>query len=181
MTAVRSAASLWLLACPEDEALLQTIVDELARRRGGPVFRPHLTLMGDLARDAQDLAGLLGPIAAAAPPFAAPVGGVETTEAYFRALYAAFPVGPELAALRSAAAARTGGAAAGFVPHVSLFYGRPRDGTIDDETTELAQRLVGRPVRFDRLAAVASAQDIPIADWRIAATTRLGRGEAGPG
>ena len=174
MTAAGSASSLWLLACPEDEAWLQAIIDDLARRRGGPVFRPHLTLMGDLARDAQDLARTLGAIAAAARPFAAQVAGVETTEAYFRALYAAFPIGPDLGALRAAAATATGGAAAGFVPHVSLFYGRPTTGTIHEEAEALARSLAGRAVRFDRVAAVASAQEIPIADWRIAATAQLG-------
>lgn len=166
--------SYWLLAEAAAERDFLAHVAALAARFGTEPFHPHLTLAGDLAGDADALAAALPAIAAGCDPFAEPVAAVEESPAFFRSFYARFAVTAGLSGLRTRAHAAAGIAeTTPFMPHVSLAYGvaePARRGAL----AEWRDRLVGMPVRFDRVALVASSDTVPIADWRILAVAALG-------
>ncbi|MDJ1159893.1 2'-5' RNA ligase family protein [Chelatococcus sp. SYSU_G07232] len=167
--------SVWLMPCRADETLLSTIVEELAAAFASPVFQPHLTLVEDMPASAGRLAGPIAEIASAAAAFPAPVTSISATDAFFRSLYAAFEPAGELLRLKEACMSRlAAGSAANFLPHVSLAYGPVAPSAKAAAQERLAGRLAGRPITFDRLCVVRSAQTIPIAEWRIATSHNLG-------
>jgi hypothetical protein len=165
--------SIWLMPNSADEAFLSALMRDLAERFGTPVFAPHLTLRGDTPMSLDQLTQEIGAAASLVPSFAESISAIETTEAYFRAFYARFAVSSSLAALKRCL---DPSATDAFVPHISLLYGSLPAERKAPAVTELAQRLTGRAITFDRLCVVSSGQDIPIADWSILATASLKQG-----
>ncbi|POR53282.1 2'-5' RNA ligase family protein [Bosea psychrotolerans] len=163
--------SIWLLPKTEDETLLAEVVAELSRRFGTPLFAPHLTVKGDTDLPIAALEAAIAEAAGAVAGFAEEIAAIETSEAYFRSFYARFAVSAPLARLKQRLDAR---AAEAFMPHVSLLYGPVAPELKVAAAEEVARRLKGRAISFDRLCVVRSGQDIPIADWRVIATARLG-------
>ena len=159
-------ASFWLLAAPEDEAMLTAEIDRLAGRHATPQFHPHLTILGDIARDPATLIEQTRQIAAAANAFAAPIAGILGSDAYFRSFYAAFAENAPLRALRNAVEAAFGLPPGDFMPHVSLLYGPIDQAAKARSISEVAQHWNGRPIRFNRIALTNSSNDTPIAQWR---------------
>lgn len=156
---------------PSDEALLTGLVRELSDRFGTPFFVPHLTLHGDTAQPLAELEGAVEAAARQVEPFSEPVSRVEGSEAFFRSFYARFAVCPPLATLKRALNPEGLGS---FMPHVSLLYGPVEAAAKAEAIGEIDKRLKGRPIRFDRVGVVTSGQDVPIADWRIVSSVRLG-------
>lgn len=112
-------------------------------------------------------------IAAAAKKFSAPVTGIKTGDLFFRSFYAAFAVTPELGALRQAAERALDQNFGEFMPHVSLLYGPVEPAAKQQSASAWHAALAERPITFDRLAMTNSANDVPIADWRILFTENL--------
>jgi 2'-5' RNA ligase len=163
--------SIWLLPKTEDETLLAEVVAELSRRFDTPLFAPHLTMKGDTDLPLAALEAAIAEAAGAVAIFAETVSAIETSQAYFRSFYARFAVSAPLARLKQRLDAP---AADAFMPHVSLLYGPVAPEPKAAAAEEVGRRLKGRAISFDRLCVVRSGQDIPIADWRVVATARLG-------
>ena len=160
--------SIWLLPAAADEALLQTEIDELALRFGTPRFRPHLTLVEDMNRSVDELAPLATGIGFGIAAFDAPVREIAAGDLHFRSFYALFDnAGPLRELKKRAIAAIAPGTLDEFMPHISLLYG-VADGPQKRAAREaVAARHVGRRIGFDRVAVVAAAQEIPVADWAV--------------
>lgn len=157
-----------------DEEELQAVIDNLSSRFGSPRFRPHLTLFEEVRYSAQDLASIVLDASEGIRRFDAAIGAIETSALYFRSFYARFSACAPLHRLHEAVASRLGAAKRGdFVPHISLLYGADDTAAKRQAQLELTARLIHRPVRFDRVCVVASAKDIPIADWAVRATMPL--------
>ncbi|MGX5736290.1 2'-5' RNA ligase family protein [Bosea thiooxidans] len=163
--------SIWLLAEPSDEAFLTGLVRELSQRFGTPFFAPHLTLRGDTEQPVAELERAIETAARHVEPFSEPVVCVEGSEAFFRSFYARFAICPALAALKRALDPES---LDSFMPHVSLLYGPVEAAAKGEAISEIDKRLAGRPIRFDRIGVVTSGQDVPIADWRVVSSVRLG-------
>ncbi|WNJ89647.1 2'-5' RNA ligase family protein [Bosea sp. 685] len=163
--------SIWLLPKTDDETLLTEVVTELSRRFDTPLFAPHLTVKGDTDLPIATLEAAIAEAAGAVASFAEEIAAIETSEAYFRSFYARFAVSAPLAQLKQRLDVQ---AAEAFIPHVSLLYGPVAPELKAAVADEVGRRLKGRAISFDRLCVVRSGQDIPIADWRVIATARLG-------
>jgi len=172
---VKELHSIWLMPEAGDEAVLQSIVDELADRFGAPRFRPHLTMVEEMSRSVEELTAPTNKIAAGLSAFDAPVREIGTSPLYFRSFYARFDSAGPLRELKRRAIATIAPADLdGFMPHISLLYG-VADGPEKRTAQEaIARRLAGRPIRFDRLSIVASAKEIAIADWAVRFSAGLG-------
>ncbi len=167
--------SYWLLASEEDEALLSAEIARLAARHDAPVFRPHLTLLGDIARVPVPDVAMTRAIAGEVMPFALPVADIVTGESYFRSFYVAFDFSPALLTLRAATCGLCDTEDAGFVPHVSLLYGPVEPAAKAASAVETRARLKQRMIRFDRVALTNSANDVPIDAWQCLEIVPLGR------
>lgn len=166
--------SYWLLASDEDEAVLSAEVALLAARHRAPVFRPHLTLLGDIARGPLPDRAMTVAISYSVRPFALPVADIVTGESYFRSFYAGFAVSPELSRLRATTCRLCDVDGGDFMPHVSLLYGSVEPALKAASAAETRARLKGRMIRFDRVALTNSANDVPIEDWRCLEIVPLG-------
>jgi 2'-5' RNA ligase len=165
--------SIWLQPSQRDLDRFEDAVRRLSRLLGTPYFMPHLTLVEDMERSAKDLAGVLDVQFAGETAFSVPVTGIQGLPLFFRSLYAAFEPAGRLAALKATAVEAFGvGSVAGFMPHISLAYG-VSDDQRKSVLAELEQEFSGKPVRFDRIAVVNSAQSVPIEDWKIVYTRQL--------
>lgn len=166
--------SIWLMAAAPHEAQLQEIVDDLARRFGAPVFRPHLTLVQDMACPLAELSPAAAETAAGIRSFAANVEEIGVSEAYFRSFYARFAVEGAMRKLKERAGERLlSEDIGGFMPHVSLAYGVEESAAKRAALRRMTARLVGRPIRFDRLCVVRSGKGVPIEEWEIRSTALL--------
>lgn len=163
--------SIWLMPAAPDATLLAGIVSDLSGRFGTPPFTPHLTIAGDTDRPVTALAAAIEQAAEEVAAFSETVIGIETSETFFRSFYARFAVSQALAALKQKLDPQ---ASEPFMPHVSLMYGPVDAAPKAQAAAEIASRLKGQPVRFDRVCVVTSGQDVPIADWRIVETVALG-------
>jgi 2'-5' RNA ligase len=159
---------------PGDEATLQRIVEDLAGRFAGPLFRPHLTLMEEQEHEVADLASACRTVAAGTEQFSAPIQDVGTSDHYFRSLYARFQAEGTLLDLRRGVVKALSIEAAGsFMPHISLFYGGAPDVEKEQARAALGLDLAGALICFDRICVVASAKTIPVADWAVKFTAML--------
>jgi 2'-5' RNA ligase len=171
--------SIWLMPAQDDEVLLQHMVTELAARFDAPEFRPHLTLVEEMARGVGDLTAKTTAIAAGIGEFSALVRDIGVSALYHRSFYALVEPGRPLLELKKRAIARIAPDRLDtFMPHISLLYGVPESLEKRAAQAMVAERLVGRQIRFDRICIVASAKAIPVAEWAIRSSVSL-EGSAG--
>lgn len=140
----------WCVPAQDDEARLQTVIDDLAKAQGAPCFMPHMSLASvqgsapDLASVLSDLRGLqLRPIE------------IDETDDFTMSLFLRVEPSPELIRARQVFEGIEGFRSSRlFDPHLSLCYGPPPDGAADLENV---RALLKKPIKFDRLVTV----DIP--------------------
>ncbi|TAN15162.1 MAG: haloacid dehalogenase [Rhizobiaceae bacterium] len=169
------AHSIWLKPAVEDLAMLTGIVDRLAEEFGSPRFQPHLTLVEDMARPAEELAPLVAEVAAAIPPFSAPVVEIGMSDLFFRSFYARFDAAGPLLELKKRAIGKIAASPIdAFMPHISLAYGLAEGPARSEARGRIAQFLNRRCIHFSTVAVVFSSKEIPIADWEVREEVRLG-------
>jgi hypothetical protein len=165
------------MPAPGDEALLQSIVDELSGQFGTPRFQAHLTLTDGVHRDVTELSGILRQAAQGTDSFSAAIEEICVSDLYFRSFYARFAASGPMAELHQTATALLApelDPSAAFLPHISLLYGA--DDTVQKQAARRhwQEKLAGRPIRFDRLCVAAAGKGIEIQDWAIRSTVALG-------
>ncbi len=116
--------SLWLMPEGATHARLQALILELARKNLTPTFPPHLTLLGGISASeataragAAELARQMGRVTIR-------LGEIETSEAFFRCVYARAELTEALRWAEVRAREPFSEAAPlPFLPHLSLVYG----------------------------------------------------------
>ncbi|MEJ5021835.1 haloacid dehalogenase [Ochrobactrum vermis] len=160
--------SVWLRPARDDLRFLESIVTELAGRFASPVFEPHVTLVPDMKRSADELLPLVLSLAVGRKPLDVQIEDVTGTEAYFRSFYAALQKTPALMALKQDSLGISGEKdISTFLPHVSLAYGVADEASREAEMARLAKSLTGRNLRFDRMVIVSSSSETPIEQWIV--------------
>lgn len=175
----------WLLPADPDAAWLTDRMDVLAARHRGPRFAPHVTL--HVGTRAPDLAiePILAALARRSAPLTLECRDSGHSAAYYKTLFVRFAADradaaalvrlrEELVQALSAAGAPASDYA--FDPHLSLLYGNLDAAA--RQALAAAERLAGRRLRFDRLAAVrpapGSSDLAQVADWELFGHCRLG-------
>jgi hypothetical protein len=167
--------SIWLMPVVEDLAMLTGLVDGLAEEFGSPRFQPHLTLVEDTERPAEELVPLVAEAAAGIPSFSAPVIEIGMSGLFFRSFYVRFDAKDHLLELKRRAAGKISSSPVdAFMPHISLAYGLAEGPLKTEARDRIAQFLNRRPIHFSNVAVVFSGKEIPISDWEIRETVRLG-------
>ena len=176
--------SFWLVPAAADERWLQGVVSDLARRHGGPVFEPHVTLHSARCARTIDIEAILGRLAAQCPALNLEALATAESDVYYRTLFVDIAKdkldGERMLGLRrqlvralhdahrgdaqdaeGASAAGTGHelqqalSSHGFRPHLSLLYGN----LAQPQRAALAQQndFRERSIVFDRICAVRPA------------------------
>ncbi|MBC8719246.1 2'-5' RNA ligase family protein [Ochrobactrum sp. Marseille-Q0166] len=160
--------SIWLRPAQDDLVFLEKIVRDLSERFNSPVFEPHITLVPDMKRSAEELLPQAISLAIGRKPLELLIENVTGSEAYFRSFYAALEKAPALMRLKQDTLEISGDASLqSFMPHVSLAYGVDDSTLKHAEIQRLAKELSGRKLKFDRLVIVSSSSETPIDDWIV--------------
>lgn len=160
--------SIWLRPAQNDLVFLEKIVRDLSERFNSPVFEPHITLVPDMKRSAEELLPQAISLAIGRKPLELLIENVTGSEAYFRSFYAALEKAPALMRLKQDTLEISGDASLqSFMPHVSLAYGVDDSTLKHAEIQRLAKELSGRKLQFDRLVIVSSSSETPIDDWIV--------------
>ncbi len=167
----RSRFAIWLQPAPACAARLGRIIHELAQSRGGPLFAPHLTLLGGLSASRETLAPAVADLAAELHRMPLQTIGIHGENRRFRCLYLEFPHTGDLARARVAAQARLGQEEGVFAPHMSLFYGRLADTDRDNLRLDLEARIPD-VIPLDRLVLMDISA--PVESWREISSISLG-------
>jgi 2'-5' RNA ligase len=161
--------SLWLVPEGEMRRRLAALIESLARRFGGPVFEPHVTLLAGVRETEREVVASAERILRGAPAVPLQFSGLETADTYFRALYLrAEPRAPLLglhAAARDAFERRDDPP---YVPHLSLVYGAPPPAAVVDELRPSA------PDGFEARALDVYSTEGPVEGWHRVRRFRLG-------
>ncbi len=117
--------SLWLRPDGEVGERLARWIDTLAVRFRTERFPPHLTLLGGVEGDRDEVLQRAARAAAGLRPFTVHVDGVDGRDEHFRCLFVqALEAAPLLAAHATAARAFGREPDPAYQPHLSLLYGR---------------------------------------------------------
>lgn len=152
--------SLWLV--PEGTAgeLLAETVRSLGARYHGPVFPPHVTLVGSFAGDRAILTERSRQTATALKPLTVRLGRLDFTDAYFHDLFVhAGPRSTLQHAHKLACEILGVKSAPDFTPHLSLLYGNHPGKLKQQITTELRGRLAVR-FKVRRLCLYNTSGDV---------------------
>jgi len=157
--------SLWLIPSGEQERRLAETIGRLSRESGGPLFEPHLTLLGGIG-GAEDLAvAATGRLAAALRPIVLQFCAIEFGNEPYRCLYLRVAENDHLTAAQREAMRLFGRTVdPSFMPHLSLFYGtlaRERRAAIAATLEEWRSAFC----RAARLHLVATGGGPP--PWRV--------------
>ena len=124
---IDKAAGYHLFFMPSGELAdnLQHIINEFSKKYQGPIFKPHITLLGgisgayegEVVAKTKQLAGMM-------KPFEIELGEVGVQDTYFRALYCKAKLSPQIEdCYRKAMEIFGVQDLNAYVPHLSLFYG----------------------------------------------------------
>ena len=111
---------------------LSKTISQLGNQYATPVFQPHVTLLGDLAGNEDELSSQAQQVALRLRHFQVTLTTVDYLPAYFRCLFIRAQETPALVQARDVSRYRNAvGQDAKFMPHLSLMY-----GDFDSETKQ---------------------------------------------
>ena len=116
--------SIWLIP-PEGEirTALATPIRELAVRWGGPIFMPHISLVGGVTGEKGEYRTKFQTVATLIERIMIRLNGCQQSKEVFRSLYLGVEKTPELMAAHRVGKQIFGTIDEPFEPHLSLFYG----------------------------------------------------------
>ena len=158
--------SIWLMPSADACARFSDYISQLSKHWSGPVFPPHITLLGDLNRSADSLIAECAVTFSALPAGRATVTGAAGGEAFFTSLY----LDVSLPDSHTTGRARLAGSfnsepSKAFRPHISLAYG-PVGGTNKSGLIEqIAEELTGYEFELASIEIFESAKTIPVESW----------------
>lgn len=154
--------------------MLQSAISALSEAFSGPVFQPHLTLVGDLEVDRDEAHCLANGLARTAIPPELVVRDVEISAKYFMALYLLVDIPSELQNARQRIASSINPTSYELdTPHVSLLYGHAEQSALAPHQNVLRNDFADRKLEVAGLDIVRSSKSLPISDWRIVDTIEL--------
>ena len=161
--------SLWIVPEGEVRRRLSALVRALARRYGGPVFEPHVTLLAGVPGNARDVLERARTVVRSRAPFEVRFTGPEAGDTYFRCLYLRVQPSPELLALHEAAREAFGRKdEPPYSPHLSLLYANPPAPPVLEEVR------VKAPAGFGAQRVDVYATEGEVARWHRLGRLRLG-------
>jgi hypothetical protein len=157
--------SLWLMPTGEPRDRLASLIVRLAERFSTPPFPPHVTLLPGIEKPSEDdVLSTSRALAVALRPFPLRLLAVEGKDEPFRCLFVRAAADEPLVAAHAAASCAFGRRPdAGFLPHLSLVYGR----LPDDAKADLAAALSGLVAsRFPVARLHVWRTEGPVAEWQ---------------
>ena len=174
------AYSIWLSFDDESSAMLRSDIRKLHLSLGGPVFDPHLTLVGDMEAQIGQVEYMARRLAASVAPGRILVQGLETSSSFFMACYLRVQLPQTLKDHRRKIQRELRCREySGGPDHVSLAYGPLRTIGSGGLLQELSNKYASRELSFRYVDIANSAKFIPVEKWRVIKRERLRSGYRG--
>ncbi|HJX59385.1 MAG TPA: 2'-5' RNA ligase family protein [Patescibacteria group bacterium] len=119
---MEKAYSLWITPNGEAKATLDSSVKDLSAKFHGPTFEPHMTLLGPIYGEIDEIVAKAGLLAKQIKPFQVSLGQIDFSTTYFQCVFVRVQTGTSLLTARSFAQ-KTFNDTTVFMPHISLYYG----------------------------------------------------------
>lgn len=160
--------SIWLVPCDKARARFSELISRLSKPGGGPVFSPHVTLLGDLTAPVEILISECLAIFSGVCAARAQIAGVDGGDEFFMSLFLDVALPDTLAKARAdLAGSLRPGTSDLFRPHISLAYGPVGGPNKNGLIARIADQLVGYEFDLATIGIVASAKLIPVQQWRL--------------
>jgi 2'-5' RNA ligase len=166
--------SLWLMPEGESGERLAALVVRLAARLGTEPFAPHVTLLPEVLEPEAAVVARAGGLARELAPLRLKLAGVEGSDEPFRCLFVRAEASAALRAAHAAAArAFERDPDPGFLPHLSLVYGR----LAPERKTSLAREVGAEAaLEFEVRSLHVWRAEGALVEWRELAVFPLGAG-----
>lgn len=115
--------SIWIVPPEPIEAHLRQTVEKLAKEFKGPIFEPHMTLLGDIEGDIADFKEKAQQLASTIDELELSLGSVSFSTTYFQSVFVRVNSTAKLMNLNLEAKKLFGVSNNVFMPHISLLYG----------------------------------------------------------
>ncbi len=159
--------SIWLMPDEAMQTRLSTINRGFADKWGGPVFEPHITLLGDLDCNFTQISNLCTGLFSKTSRQSAQVQSADGTDCFFTSLFLDIDLPGNFKTKRSECAEALGVQPASYRPHVSLAYGPIQTTEKSYEIGRLVKEIGGLEFDVTSIALVESSNSIPVEHWKI--------------
>lgn len=140
--------SLWITPQGESKSRLESVIKDANSKFNGPDFEPHMTLLGPIPLDKEEIIEKTKIIVDKIAPFGLALGKVDYSSTYFQCVFVRVKTSVPLLEARMAAQ-EIFNIKSFFMPHISLFYGN----VTPKERSEIANNFKIPEISFvvDRL------------------------------
>ena len=154
---------------------LAHIIEDLAEKCGSYAFEPHVTLLGDVPGNEEEIIARAGKIAAKAKPFDVELTSVDYTDKESMCLFARAGKSRQLDGLHRAACAAFGKPSdRGYTPHLSLLYGKYPNSIKEEIIGEIGRKF-NEAFTADTIYVVHCSSDVAVKDWEVAKEISFGK------
>ncbi|MFU8859944.1 MAG: 2'-5' RNA ligase family protein [Cyclonatronaceae bacterium] len=165
-----NGCSVWLTFGRAEKKLAHYIA-QLSDRLNTPVFRPHVTLAGQIGSERRSLLETTSWLASVTDPFRIYCRQFGSEPSYFKALYLEVTLATPLKDLRLLTEKHLPAASPGFMPHISLVYGNLNAESRSQIISELGIIL---PYTADVTTITIMKTDGPVSAWHQIKEFELG-------
>ena len=159
--------SIWLHPTEDVAESLRGDIGRVCKLSGGPLFEPHVTLLGDLSGPPEKTQFACESVFRQTNAIRVKAIGLASTNRFFMSLFLELDMPAALYAARADIAERLSVQPPPFRPHISLAYGYDAQAAPAGILDELNAKNVGRAFCLSAISVVASASTIAIEKWKI--------------
>lgn len=134
---MKSRFSIWLPVGQQIKSKLELVIKDLSKLYGGPIFEPHLTLLGDIPNDKEEMLRSSKKLSAKLKPFKIELGEVSFSTTYFQSVFVRAVAKAPLLKANLLAKKIFKAENNVFMPHISLLYGNHSMKTREEALTKI--------------------------------------------
>lgn len=163
--------SIWIIPPEPVYTQLKQTVDQLSRSYNGPIFEPHMTLLGNIDKDLSEIENKVNELATGASTLELSLGPISFSTTYFQSVFVRVNSDADLMQLNLEAKKLFGMNNDVFMPHISLLYG-DHDMAIREEAATKV-KLSPTPFIINEFVITPAISDPSL--WEHSATITFGR------
>mgnify|MGYP001558480904 FL=1 len=129
--------SIWLMPEGEQYNRFSKIISDLSKKHNGPKFKPHLTLLGDIERDKEDVLNRANQLTQVVKPLVMKLDKVDYMDEYFKCVFVRAEEEYEFMKANDIARRFFYMESQKFMPHISLLYGDYPEGVKKELVSKL--------------------------------------------
>jgi 2'-5' RNA ligase len=160
----RKDYSLWLVPEGEKREFYQKLIEDLGRKYEGPVFVPHITVIGNIRMTEEEVLSRTRKLARLLRPLAVTLKEVSTGDVFYRCVFAKAEKTQSLIDLYTHACQVFDIMPGDFMPHLSILYG---DYDMSLKEKIAASIEIQDSLYLDSLFIYETSQDLKPQEWRF--------------